>query len=251
MTRSLPSVIPIDVAACDVSAILNSQRIHHAFIGGYATGLIKGHSLMAVNFAHFAREKAFKNNKQQDLEVIVDRGPLEVCKSLVKFSGYRIVPYVDHHLFYRSGGVKITIDILQSGGDDHTHLPNIRTSPLCSVPPTDALSHLLSAMPFLHPSVLILTNISRWYKAKQFNGHLKTRAAAKDFENVIVILKWLGARRILINFAGFPQTPKDQHIATLRALNADSQVVGPLLIATLIPEDYRLILGNDEMFLVE
>ncbi|KAJ5772347.1 hypothetical protein N7520_002876 [Penicillium odoratum] len=233
MNRSLPSLIPIDVAACDVSAILNSQRIHHAFIGGYATGLIKGQSLMA------------------DLEVIVDCDPLEVCKLLVKFSRSRIVPYIDNHLFYRSAGVKITIDVLQSGGDDHTPLPDIRTSPLCSIPPTDALSHLMSAMPFLHPSVLILTNVSRWYKAKQFNGPLKTQAAAKYFENVIVILKWLDARRILINFAGFPQMSKDQHIATLRALNADSQVVGPLLIATLIPEDYRLILGNDEIFLVE
>lgn len=55
----------------------------------------------------------------------------------------------------------------------------------------------------------------------------------------MVILKWLAARHILIDFAAFPEKPKQEHMTILRALNGASREVGPLLRATLTPEDYR------------
>ncbi|KAJ6088578.1 hypothetical protein N7486_009839 [Penicillium sp. IBT 16267x] len=63
--------------------------------------------------------------------------------------------------------------------------------------------------------------------------------AMKDFEHIMVILKWLAARHILINFNAFPEKPKQEHMIILRALNEASMEVGPLLRATLTPEDYR------------
>lgn len=66
--------------------------------------------------------------------------------------------------------------------------------------------------------------------------------AMKDFEHIKFILKWLADRRVSIDFNAFPQKPKEEHLTILRALNEASRDVGPLLRATLTPEDYCSII---------
>ncbi|KAJ6003050.1 hypothetical protein N7451_005597 [Penicillium sp. IBT 35674x] len=226
----------VDFAAQDLSYFLHSQGVSHAYIGSYATDLIGGNCAVPVCLCIKLLDGQPKTDITQDLDLLVSRDPAKVRTLLLKDDRFWLNS--QNELLYRGMDSDIGIDLFRGGGDDDIRLPDVRSVPRSSVDPSNDRKKVQSDCPFLHPSVLILTKITPWYCVDEPIHSPRMQRALKNFEHIRFILQWLADRRVLVDFDAFQQKPKEEHLTILRALNEASRDVGPLLRATLTPEDY-------------
>ncbi|KAJ6088579.1 hypothetical protein N7486_009840 [Penicillium sp. IBT 16267x] len=126
----------IDVAAHDLSVLLHSQGVSHAYIGSYATDLIGGECVVP------------------DLDLIVSQDPAKVRKRLLEDDRFRVNS--QNKLLYCGWDSAIELDLFRGGGDDQIRLPDVQLVERSSVFPTNDRKRMQSdCKPFLQQQSLI------------------------------------------------------------------------------------------------
>ncbi|KAK4863483.1 hypothetical protein LT330_002261 [Penicillium expansum] len=172
--------IHLHAAATTLTNILRCERISHIFIGGYATGLLGGG----------------EGRVTEDIDLIVEKN---CCKLLLQYPN--ITESRDNRLVYHHHGTKVHIDMEVMG--TAPWVPNPRTTKVYTVAPTDCpRRQLISMIPILHPSILLLTKLLPWKEADQATRAAQHTRSRTGFMDIRTILQWLADKKSRIDFSG-------------------------------------------------
>ncbi|PWY66396.1 hypothetical protein BO94DRAFT_528783 [Aspergillus sclerotioniger CBS 115572] len=207
----------LDAAATELSTLLRREGIRHAFIGGYATSLI---SAMRIT---------------QDIDVIVDADPRTIQNLLLQDPIFQIQER-------RREADPVKCDIIRGGDNEHMRLPSAASVKIMSMPPHTRLP-ILSELPIVHPSILFLTKVKRWAIYRTSHRPESKRKFKTDAEDIVVLLKWLRDSGMHIDFAGYPERPKELTLQNVCDLyrHSESSEMCQLLEANLKPEDLAAV----------
>lgn len=95
----------------------------------------------------------------------------------------------------------------------------------------------------MHPAILVLTKIKRWSFIATSTRPLSIAKAANDVEDIQGILRWLAGKNLRIDFAGYPEKPKEDLLPGVRQLYDMHATIRPLLESTMEPQDFAQISG--------
>ncbi|KAJ5959907.1 uncharacterized protein N7479_007057 [Penicillium vulpinum] len=211
----------LDAAATSLTRVLRSEKIHHLFLGGYATGLLGGQRIT------------------EDVDVVTDTDCREV---LLKKPGFS--RSTDGRLVYDYRGKKVYVDVMRPSSRKW-YIPNPRTTDLYNVKPEDRPERQLRmSMPIIHPSVLVLTKLKCWSTAEAATRQAHHQRTRTDLADITTILRWLADNELCINFAGLSRVPKSELLLHLAKLYWTQKDMRPHLAATLTPEELRDVLNT-------
>ncbi|CAI7608857.1 hypothetical protein PCG10_008882 [Penicillium crustosum] len=137
----------------------------------------------------------------------------------------------------------VKVEILRGGKARQTKLPNANSVPLHYASTRNLLGYdgdTNTTIPIVHPSVLILTKIKRWYSVAESTRPQSIRKARGDFEDMRAILHWLAKNNLRIDFTAYPEKPKEELLPCFRKFYELHVIVHFLLEVTMDAQDFAL-----------
>lgn len=87
----------------------------------------------------------------------------------------------------------------------------------------------------------MLTKIKRWSFFAESTRPKSIKKADGDVQDIEAILNWLARNNLRIDFAGYPDKPKEDLLSGIRKLHEMHAAVRPLLEVTMEAQDFALI----------
>lgn len=87
----------------------------------------------------------------------------------------------------------------------------------------------------------MLTKIKRWSFLDESTRPKSIKKADGDAQDIEVILTWLARKKLCIDFADYPDKPKEDLLSGVRKLHEMHAAVRPLLEVTMEVQDFALI----------
>ena len=78
----------------------------------------------------------------------------------------------------------------------------------------------LTALPILHPSVLILTKLKRWCQTRTSTRPRTAAKAKSDRRDIEYLINWMSNKGMTIDFEGFQGKSKDTLLCLVRELRS-------------------------------
>ncbi|KAJ5116608.1 hypothetical protein N7456_000956 [Penicillium angulare] len=222
----------LDMAAREIMDLLNSARIKHSFIGGYAASLIGSERVT------------------QDVDVLVERE----CKNLL-LAHSKFEPTLDNRVMYKYRDKTVCIDL---------HLAGSNMGPMFFFPELTQCNtfiflgeHLRHrpvlnlkslSVPFLNHEWLVCSKLVPWYAA-----HIATRGESStrtetDLVDIKAILEVLIERNIIFDWAGLLEARKANLLRLFGAAYRHKRDLGLLIAQVLSPDDLGFALVESKKF---
>ncbi|KAJ5583115.1 hypothetical protein N7535_001735 [Penicillium sp. DV-2018c] len=209
----------LDAAAKETTAALTRANIRHGFMGGYATSLIGG------------------SRMTQDVDVIVDSDPNEARSVLLQANARFTITPSNKLVFPGRNDTSIAVELLRGGEGKQLKLPDAKMISLRPITP-NGLPGRVEETPSEYLCVLLEPAFAFIADSARPVSIIK---AERGFEDIQVILTWLGNDGSLIDFEGYPEKPKHELLALVRKLYQMHTAIRPLLAVTLSADDLALI----------
>ncbi|PYH93630.1 hypothetical protein BO71DRAFT_381064 [Aspergillus ellipticus CBS 707.79] len=194
----------LDLAAKQVTAILDRLNCRHAYIGGYAVSLLGSNRVTA------------------GLDVIVSSDPLEIREKILRSStAFRTTEYgklVCRVEDWFGDKKDVFVDVFRGGGGGAAAGAGPLTLPDAGSVPIYLTKMTFLGTPVIHPPVLIHTKLQKWMSISQSPTPEIQTKAANDLHDIETILKWLSKRHLRVDFAGYPEMSKDRLLSMFREL---------------------------------
>ncbi|KAJ5675031.1 uncharacterized protein N7477_004965 [Penicillium maclennaniae] len=143
-------------------------------------------------------------------------------------------------LVFMSGDRSTEIELLRGGKTQQLKLPDANTVSILSVTAKDQPGRVEETpIPIVAPSVLVPTKIKRWSFLADSTRPKSITKAARDVQDIEILLRWLAKNDLYIDFEGYPEKQEQEHLSGVRKLYQMHATIRLLLEITLKVESLR------------